>query len=444
MQAPGTDSVRVGGTTCGRVAPPTPRRRGPRGSAGRHVVPLFDYSGQVSSGALFQGTLEADDAESARALLERFGVRVTTIQHANRPAFVAPLSLAEFTFFNEQLAAMTRAGLPLEEGLRRLAADAGSRKLKRLALDLAHDLAAGQSLPHTLERQARRFPTDYAGVVRAGLQTGDLSGVLYGLAAHLRMKCSFRRALVEVVTYPLVVLALALLVASFLMRHVVPLLAELLTETRRDFGLAPAAFERGVPGILAIAAAWPTIEVVLVIFIVAIVVIGTLALLPGSNEWRERIVCRLPGVAQVYWSSVLARFTHASALGAFSGTPLPDLVRASGRASGSPRLARSAERVADRLTQGDALSAAAAHGPDVPALWTCAIETAAPRGDLAPVLSELARTYEVRAQESVGLLRALLGSALFIFMALMIGGLITGLLSAVAQIIRLLTSVTGF
>lgn len=407
-------------------------------------MPLFDYSGQVSSGALLQGTLEADDADAARATLERLGVRVATIQNTNRAAFVAPLSLAEFTFFNEQLAAMTRAGLPLEEGLRQLAADAGSRKLKRLALDLSHDLAAGLSLPQALERQARRFPTDYAGVVRAGLQTGDLSGVLYGLAAHLRMKCSFRRALLEVVTYPLVVLTLALVVTSFLMRNVVPLLGELLTEMRRNVDLPPTAWETGAPSILAVAAAWPAIEVVLVILLLALVVIGAVALWPGSKEMRERIVRRLPGVAQVYWSSVLARFAHASALGAFVGTPLPDLVRASGLASGSPRLARSAERVAERLMQGDALSAAAAHGPAVPALWTCAIETAGPRGDLAPVLSELARTYELRAQQSVNMLRATLGPALFVVMAVMIGGLIVGLLSAIASIIRSMVALTAF
>lgn len=407
-------------------------------------MPLYDYSGQVSSGALFQGTLEADDLEAARAALEHMGVRVGTIQDANRAAFVAPLSLAEFTFFNEQLAAVTRAGLPLDEGLRQLAADAGSRKLKRLLLDLASDLAGGQSLPQALERQARRFPTDYAGVVRAGLQTGDLSGVLYGLAAHLRLKCGFRRALLEVVTYPLVVMTLALFVASFVMRHVVPLLGGLLTDARRDFGLTPAVWESAAPLIFSIATVWPTIEALLAILLLAFAVASVLALLPGSYNLREQIVRRLPGVAQVYWSSVLARFSHASALAAFSGTPLPELIRASGQASGSPRLARSAERVAERLVQGDALSAAAAHGPDVPALWTCAIETAAPRGDLAAVLSELARTYELRAQQSVSTLRAVLGPVLFIGMAILIGGLIAGLLSAIAWIIRLMMSLTSF
>jgi type II secretory pathway component PulF len=407
-------------------------------------VPLYDYSGQVSSGALFHGTLEAGDVEAARTALEHMGVRVGTIQDANRAALVAPLSLAEFTFFNEQLAAMTRAGLPLDEGLRQLAADTGSRKLKRLVLDVASDLAAGQSLPQALERQARRFPTDYASVVRAGLQTGDLAGVLYGLAAHLRMKCGFRRALLEVVTYPLVVMTLALFVASFLMRSVVPLLSELLTEAPRDFGVNPSVLESAGPMIFSIAAVWPTIEAVLGVLLLMFAVVSILALMPGAYNLREQIVRRLPGVAQVYWSSVLARFTHASALAAFSGTPLPELIRASGQASGSPGLARSAERVAERLVQGDALSAAAAHGPDVPALWTCAIETAAPRGELAPVLSELARTYELRAQQSVSTLRAVLGPVLFILMAVLIGGLIAGLLSAVAWVIRLLMSLTSF
>ena len=105
-------------------------------------MPLFDYTGQLQTGSTFHGTLEAETQQHAEAILADMGVRTTSLRPARRLAYVAPLSLDDFLFFNEQLAAMTKSGIPLQEGLRQLAADVGSRKLKRLLLDLADDLAS--------------------------------------------------------------------------------------------------------------------------------------------------------------------------------------------------------------------------------------------------------------------------------------------------------------
>jgi type IV pilus assembly protein PilC len=407
-------------------------------------VPLFDYSGQLPSGALLQGTIEAAEHSAAEQALAQMGVRVTTLRPAQCTAFVAPLSLADLTFFNDQLAALTKAGLPLEQGLRQMASDVGSRKLKRLLTDLANDLAAGTPLPQALERQKRRFPPQYGAVVEAGLKTGDLSGTLYGLTTHLRLKSGFRRAILEVLAYPLVVLILVLGVSSFLMHRVVPLLEGLFGDLVSEAG----SWEGPVPGarafIFTLAGAWPVIELLLAAFIVLVLVLFGVTLLPGTRPFRERLLRHIPGVAQVYWSSVLARFAHTSALAAYTGTTLPDLVIASGAASGSPALTGTTRRVAEKLANGEALSQAAAGERDLPALWTCAVQVAAPRGDLPGALAELARTYELRAQQHVNVVRTVLGPLLFLLMAIMIGGLIASLLAVVSMFLKSMMSLTTF
>ncbi len=115
-------------------------------------MPLFDYTGQLQSGATFQGTLEAESQQHADATLADMGVRVRSLRRAKRTSYVAPLSLDDFLFFNEQIAAMTNAGVPLQDGLRQLGADVGSGKLKRLLLELADDLTAGTRLEQALAR----------------------------------------------------------------------------------------------------------------------------------------------------------------------------------------------------------------------------------------------------------------------------------------------------
>ena len=128
-------------------------------------MPLCDYTGQLQSGATFQGTLEAESQQHAHATLADMGVRVRSLRPVKRTSYVAPLSLDDFLFFNEQIAAMTKAGVPLQDGLRQLGADVGSGKLKRVLLELADDLDAGTGLEQALAKLQSRFPQAHPRVL---------------------------------------------------------------------------------------------------------------------------------------------------------------------------------------------------------------------------------------------------------------------------------------
>ena len=397
-------------------------------------MPLFDYTGQTQSGQAFYGTLEAASQQAAEDQLAKMGVRTTSLRPARRTGYVAPLSLDDFLFFNEQIAAMTTAGVPLQEGLRQLAADVGSRKLKTVILELVQELEAGTPLEAALTKLRHRFPTQYAGVIQAGLRSGDLGGTLHALATHLRLKSDLRRALIEAGIYPLVILVFAFGIISLLMHLVIPHFAGIMD----DFGV------RSLPGLttllFSIARAWPLVE--LGALILVLVVIGIIAILnmPGMSGVREALIRRLPIVSKVYWSSVQARFAHTSALAAFTGTPLPDLITAASAASGSFALQKSARRIADRLTAGASLEEAAKSERAVPALWTCVVSVTSARGELPAALEELARTYELRAREWSGVIRAIWGPVLILLLGVTLGFCILGLLLPMVNLIQGLTS----
>lgn len=407
---------------------------------------LYDYMGQLASGASFQGTLEAENEAGARATLVQMGVRTASLRPAKRNAFVSPLSLDDFQFLNEQIAALTRGGVPLEEGLRQAAADVASRKLKRLLLDLAGDLARGVPLPKALEALEGRFPTQYANVVKAGLQSGDLGGTLYGLAAHLRLTDSARRAMLELAAYPLAVLALALGVLSLLLRVLVPKVAELAGDLMGGVypisgpGSPPPRVPLFSQWMFEAARYWPTIEIVLWSLLGLTVLALVTNPIPLGRTLREWVIRRIPGVKRAYVASTLARFSHTCALGAYSGLPLPELISAGGAASGSHYLDAATRRAAQRLREGQSLDVAAAAEPLIPALWTCVVRAAAPRGELAAALTDLARTYESRAESWVRTVRILLGPLLLLVVGLFLGLVITGIGATFGYLIASLTN----
>lgn len=403
---------------------------------------LFDYTGQLQSGRAFQGTLEADSRQHAEATLTDMGVRVTSLRVAQRTGYIAPLSLDELLLFNEQLAGLTKAQLPLEDGLRQLAADAASRKLKRLLLELADELHGGATLEQALARQTPRFPTEYAGVVKAGLQAGDLGGVLHGLSTHLRLRSTARRALYEIAVYPVVVLIFATIVLSFVMRSIVPKLASIMHEMGefpRAFGWGSSAWDVSYL-IFSLAEIWRFVEMGVAAALGLGLLLYLMTLLPGGRRLREWLLRRLPGMGQVYWSSVLARFTHTAALGAFSGIPLPELLRSSGDSSGSGSLAGTARRISHKLEQGESLPEAAKGERNLPALWSYVVAAASRRGDLPATLQELARTYEVRAQRWADGVRVVLGPLLFVIVGAVIATTVLGIVLAFGGLIRAMSN----
>lgn len=408
-------------------------------------MPLFDYTGQLQNGAAFDGTLTADSQEHAEIVLSEMGVRVTSLRVANRRAFVAPLSVDDMLFLNDNIAAMTRGGLPLDEGLRKLAAETGSSRLKRLLLDIAEDLSQGQSLQQSITRHSARFPTEYAGVVAAGLRTGDLGGSLYALGVQLRLRSDIRRMLWELAAYPLTVLLFALTFLVLFMRYLAPQLMALRDEIigfRRDVGAVPSLAEQhlSTPLLYRLTSSWPAIEIGLLVFVGVIIACVLLLQFQFLRGAREALLHMIPGISRIYRASILARFSHVCALASRSGTPLPELLVTGASASGSRRLAAAAQRVSSQLMQGVSLQDASFKEPEIPALFCAIVRSCGSTGELPASLQELAELYEQRARERTGALRIVLGPILFLVLAVVIGTVITGVIAAVVNLLHILTS----
>src|SRR5436190_23863687 len=93
-------------------------------------------------------------------------------------AVTAQLSPEDLVTLNEEIAAMSRAGLPLDQGLTALARDMGMGRLQQVTRQLGDDLHSGLTLPQALEKQAGRVPPYYAALLAAGIRSGRLSDVL--------------------------------------------------------------------------------------------------------------------------------------------------------------------------------------------------------------------------------------------------------------------------
>ena len=92
---------------------------------------IFEYSALTSSGRLMTGTIEAASSGQASELLKEMQLSVNEIRQAKREELKTAIGRNEFILFNQQLAAIAKAGIPLERGLRELSVDIASRPMRK-------------------------------------------------------------------------------------------------------------------------------------------------------------------------------------------------------------------------------------------------------------------------------------------------------------------------
>jgi type II secretory pathway component PulF len=120
----------------------------------------------------------------------------------------------EFAFFNQQLAAMLRDGLPLEGALRRLCEEMRAGPLRTELQALETDLAKGAPIADAL--QSRQLPELYKRMVVVGVKSGDLPGALTMLADYFQRQSNLMSRLKGLMVYPLIVLFMAFFISCVL------------------------------------------------------------------------------------------------------------------------------------------------------------------------------------------------------------------------------------
>src|SRR5262249_28130255 len=120
------------------------------------------------------------------------------------------------------LAQLTRAGLPIEQGLRLIAQDLRRSRLKSSIQQLVTELERGVPLAQAFERHQKDFPPLYSRLLDAGIRAANLPAMLRNIGRHAEMVNRLRGAVWRSLAYPLAVLFGLLVVLSLLHWFVMP------------------------------------------------------------------------------------------------------------------------------------------------------------------------------------------------------------------------------
>ncbi|MHC4561789.1 MAG: type II secretion system F family protein [Planctomycetota bacterium] len=391
---------------------------------------IFAYEAVTESGRLMKGTIEADSHDIAAEQLAGMGMTVNELSTAPREKPTSRIGRNELLLFNEQLAAIARAHLPLERSLRELAGDIRGGRLRKAVLEIADDLEAGAGIEETFEKRRAGFPPLYGRILEAGVRSGRLGEMLTSLNRHLRFESQTRRILWESMTYPIVVLSLAAVVLTGGGAMLYPLLRDMFAEYGHNLPVATKVliFVTGRMGVFWVALA-------------SVIVWGALtsrllSLRPGGRRLKERVFLSLPGVGRMYRRSLLSRLTDAAALLIDAGNDLPSALRLAGATTGSQLLAQECDAAADEMERGLPITVAGAEGGVIPALLWYSLQVSAERNELSDCLYELSETYADQARGCQASLQAVLMPLLIVLVGSILGFAIVGMFMPLVSMLQ--------
>jgi type II secretory pathway component PulF len=360
------------------------------------------------------GRIQADSPDAARQQLAAMDMDVRSITDAPPPRPSRRIAREEFLLFNQQLASVVEAGIPLERGLRDIATDLRSKRLRRHIEAIADSLEAGRSVEEAFDEHAAAFPPTYARVIRAGMTSGQLGEMLASLSRHVEISIQTRRLVIEAIAYPLMVCFLGAIVVTGVYALVMPQF-KLLFE-------GSVALERTPQVVFTITdniwLGW-----IIVGSLAAVAIVGRFVLRrsPGGRVALNRIDGGVPVIGRIWQAGVFARFADSLALLAAAKTDLPTALRLAADASGAEIVRQEADTVAACIEQGDSLTEAAETAPHLPRLLFYTMQVHADRGALPDGLYQMADMYTAHARADQGRLQALLGPICVLVVGVLLG-----------------------
>ncbi|HZP88333.1 MAG TPA: type II secretion system F family protein [Burkholderiales bacterium] len=385
-------------------------------------MPGFRYHAVDADGRRIKGRLEAANESDLERRLRAMDLELVDFAHAKSNRTRSRVARRDMIALCFELEQISRAGLPLIEGVRDLRDACPNPKLREVLTAMLEDIEGGRMLSQAMEAFPREFSPVFVSLIRAGEQSGRLTEVLENLVKSLRWEDELRAHTRKLMIYPAVVAAVVCLVVAFLLVYLVPQVVTLL----KNMGVALPLQTR-----LLIAASDALVRYGWLCLVVLCAFAG-LSMLALKRDERARAVLdrlklRLPLVGPILQKIILARFASFFALMYRSGITVLDALRSGEGIVGNKIVADGLARAGEHISAGQRLSEAFAGTGLFPPLVIRMTRVGENTGALDHALLNVNYLYEREVREGIEQALKLLEP----MMTLLLGGILALILFSV-------------
>jgi type IV pilus assembly protein PilC len=392
------------------------------------------------NGQVIEGVYSADSEARLRHELEEKGLFVLSLHQKGAIgglSFQLPQSqripAREFLVFNQELATLLKAGMPLVQSLDLLKRRVETPMFRTVLDDIHEKVRSGSALSDAFAAHGDRFPRVYTASLLAGERSGNLDAVLRRYVEYAKVIATVKSKTRSALIYPAILVVLALGLVSLIVLKVVPAFAEFYSSFGAELPLATRI-------ILAVSNFFRS-QFVLVAVVTVSSVVAFLAWVkqPGQQARADRLVLRAPllgPIAAKFATSQMAR-TLATLLG--GGLPLVNALEIAAKSVGNQYMAAQLGIVNTRVREGESFAAALDARGIFPEVAVKMAEVGESTGALQEMLNTVADFYDEEISMNLERFVTLVEPALLVFMGVVIAGLLLALYMPLFQLSSVLT-----
>jgi type IV pilus assembly protein PilC len=385
----------------------------------------FSYQARDMSGKIVSGIQDALNEDNAVTSLMSRGLMVLSLQQkataTKSRKKTWTVKETDLVLFTRQLSTMIEAGISLVQALTALYDQCDPKRqksLRHIISDVTTRVQGGETFNESIAKHPRVFDRLFVSMVKAGEHGGLLAEILDRLAGFLEASARLRKKIKSAMTYPVIVICIAMAITIFLIVKVVPIFGEIFA----DFGSklpAPTQFLIDVSDFMR--GEWYFLlgGAFGIFFGIRTFIRST----RGKQLW-DKWKLKLPVFGPLIHKICMSRFSRTFAQLIRSGVPILEVLDIVGGASGNHVVEMSIKGVSGDVEKGDNLSVALSKKTIFPPMMLRMVAAGEATGKIDTMLEKMADFWDEEIEAMLDALTSLIEPMLIVFLGVIVGGIV--------------------
>lgn len=386
------------------------------------VKTRYKYIAFDKSGKQVKGYFDAFRKIDVESFLRAQGYRIAEIKpvKVNKLTsfftFQNEMRYKDLVFFLTQLSTYIKSGIPLTDSIAILENQTKSKKNKQLFNRIVYELNAGVPFSEALARQGKTFPRLLINMLKTSELTGNLTEALDDMASYYKTADSNRKQIISALTYPSVVLVIAIVVLTFLLIYVVPQFEDIFSQLGSK-----------LPGITVFLISMSNFvqnNIIKIVLILVATIIIVIALYKNIKKFRyavQYLVMHIPVIKDVLIYKEIVMFTKTFSSLIRHDVFITDSIEMLGKVTNNEIYKKIIKEAVTNLSTGEGLSKAFENKWAFPRIAYEMLLTGEKTGRLGTMMENVANYYEEEQKNLVQRLKSLVEPVMIILLALVVG-----------------------
>jgi len=421
----------------------------------------FSYKARRRNGEVVTGTLDVADRAAALVQIDRLGLFPVSVEAARGGAAASgrgggdraaakggsgtglmPAALRSFlgrkrkpklqelATFTQQLANLLKSGMPLTVALNSMTHLESKGIPSEVSRQLKQEVMEGKSLSDAMTKQSHVFSELYINMVRAGEQSGALYDVLRRLSTHYERFAEVQSKFTSALIYPSIVACVGVVIVVFFMTFMLPKFMTIFEGLRVPLPLATRVL-MNISTFFGNPINWLLIGLVLTVLLILWVRFKTT---PHGRRKIDNWKMSLPVLGKVVRLNLFGQFARTLSTLLINGVPVLTALKITEEIIPNVVIREALAQTREDVTDGKTIAQPLARSKLFPQLMIDLLKIGEETGDVPGALQNIAEAYENELTIQLRVMTNLIEPAMIIVMAILVGGLLFSVLSAMFAI----------